>query len=382
MHQSTKILPAALAASCFSLAACSGSGTSSSSPVSDAAAASTKQAAVAATASASGTTIPSATSITDSSANVWTVVAGVVHENAALAGYSSGVTLLLYDTKTVYQENAAGGWWSWNGTTWASSSDPRKTASANGTTIPAATQITDSSGNVWVVSGGVIYKNGVLAGYSSGVTTLAYDKAVIYQENAADNWWSWNGTTWTSSSAPVSGGTSPPTISGSPTTADTVGEAYSFVPTTTNPGGGTMSFSVANRPAWGVFSTATGALTGTPSNVQAGDYANIVITVSSGGQSASLAAFAVTVSDGSAALSWSAPTENTNGSALTDLEGYTIHYGTSPSEMTQTVQLASATATSYTVSNLISGTYYFEVEAYATDGTVSAESTSGTKTIL
>jgi hypothetical protein len=384
MRRSINILKTGLSVSYLAIAACSGSGNSASSPSSDIAEASIKAAAAAAagTVSPSGTTIPAATKITDSSANVWTLAAGVVHENGASAGYSKAVTLILYDNKIIYQENSAGGWWSWSDSTWAPSSDPRKTASASLTTIPAATQITDGSGNVWVVSGGMVYKNGVLAGYSSAVTELIYDKSVIYQENSSDKWWSWSGTGWASSSDPVTVVAGAPTISGSPATVDNVGEAYSFVPTTTNPGGGVLSFSIANTPAWAKFSTVTGALTGSPSNAQTGAYADIGISVTSGGLSASLARFAIDVSAGFASLSWTAPTENTNGTKLTDLAGYTISYGTSPSDLSQTAQVDSSSATTYVVENLSSGTYYFKIAANATDGTHSVESAEGSKVIL
>jgi hypothetical protein len=85
---------------------------------------------------------------------------------------------------------------------------------------------------------------------------------------------------------------------------------------------------------------------------------------------------------GSAALAWSAPTENTNGTALTDLAGYKIYYGSSAESMTQTVQVASPTATAYVVSNLAAGTYYFAVAAYASDGTQSTQSAATAKTVL
>jgi hypothetical protein len=391
MRLMINVFTAALAASCLTLAACgsNSSADSQSSPNSNAIAASVKQAAAATGAtSLSGTTIPSATQIIDSGANVWTVSGGVIDENGALAGYSNNVTLLLYDNKTIYQENSAGGWWSWNGSTWVSSSDPRTSSSPSGTAIPAVTQITDSSHNVWTVSGGVIYENGVLAGYSNNVTSLVYANNLIYQENSAGGWWSWNGSTWVSSSDPVTappvsgGAAAPPTISGSPATSDVSGQAYSFVPTTTNPGGGTLTFSITNMPAWASFSTVTGALTGTPSSVQVGAYSNILISVSNGSASASLASFSITVAADSASLSWTAPTQNTDGTPLTDLAGYTIYYGTSASELTQTVQVASPSAVSYVVGNLSAGTYYFAVAAYTTAGTQSAQSPVGSKTIL
>jgi hypothetical protein len=81
-------------------------------------------------------------------------------------------------------------------------------------------------------------------------------------------------------------------------------------------------------------------------------------------------------------MSWTAPTENTNGTALTDLAGYTVYYGTSSGALTDTIQVANPSAIGYVVGNLNSGTYYFEVSAYTTAGTQSARSSMGSKTII
>jgi aryl-phospho-beta-D-glucosidase BglC (GH1 family) len=156
------------------------------------------------TESASGTTIPSASQIVDAQGNVWTVSGGVIDENGEPAGYSANVTLLLYDNHVVYQENAAGGWWSWNGS-WVATSDPRPAASPSGTTIPSAAQITDAGGNVWTLSAGVVLENGTAAGYSANVSLLLYYGGAIYQENTAGGWWTWDGTAnppWVGSSDP------------------------------------------------------------------------------------------------------------------------------------------------------------------------------------
>src|SRR6185312_14952094 len=88
----------------------------------------------------------------------------------------------------------------------------------------------------------------------------------------------------------------PPTISGTPGTSVKAGQSYSFTPTTTDPSGGTLSFTITNKPSWATFSGTTGALTGTPSNSDAGTDSNITISVSDGTQSASLAAFSIAVS--------------------------------------------------------------------------------------
>src|SRR5207248_8287981 len=86
-----------------------------------------------------------------------------------------------------------------------------------------------------------------------------------------------------------------PTISGSPATSVVAGQNYSFTPTTTDPSGGTLTFSISNPPSWATFSTSTGQLSGTPATGNVGTYSNIVISVSDGMQSASLAAFSISV---------------------------------------------------------------------------------------
>ena len=390
MRQTNYILMAAVAASCLAAAACGGNNSTGSNvaaatvlkaatPVTPATAGT---AATTATASVNGTTIPAATQIIDGSGNVWTVGAGAVSKNGALAGYTNSVALVLYVNNTIYQQNAAGNWWSWNNNAWAASSDPRKVVSSNGATIPAVTQIIDSTGNVWAVSAGVIYKNGVLAGYSRSVAQLVYDNTTVYQGNAAGGWWSWNGSTWVSSTDPV-GSTAALTMSGTPPTSDTAGQAYSFVPTTSNTGGGTLKFSIANSPAWASLNTATGALTGTPSSAQTGTYANILLSVSNGSASASVPAFSILVTAmGTANLTWTAPTQNSDGTSLADLAGYTIFYGTDPAQMTQTIAVDSPSTSTYQVSNLPAGTFYFAVAALASDGTQSVDSSVATKVIL
>ena len=77
---------------------------------------------------------------------------------------------------------------------------------------------------------------------------------------------------------------------------------------------------------------------------------------------------------GSATLSWTAPTLNTDGTALTDLSGYTISFGTSSTELAQSITIDSPAATSYTFTGLAAGTWYFEIAANASDGTQSAPS--------
>ncbi|HTL90752.1 MAG TPA: hypothetical protein VL176_00320, partial [Steroidobacteraceae bacterium] len=127
------------------------------------------------------------------------------------------------------------------------------------------------------------------------------------------------------------------------------------------------------------FSIASGLLSGTPTTTQTGTYNNIVISVSDGQASSALPAFGITVTapvatTGSATVNLTPPSQNSDGSPLTNLAGMRVHYGTSPSSLNQEIQLAGTTPMSYTISNLASGTWYFGATAYTTSGAEGAMS--------
>ncbi len=175
-----------------------------------------------------------------------------------------------------------------------------------------------------------------------------------------------------------SGGTTtagPPVISGSPSASVlSVGTAFTFQPTASDPAGRKLSFSVNTKPSWTSFDSATGRLFGTPSSANVGTTSNIVITASDGTASASLKAFSLTVvqvGNGSATLSWTPPTMDVNGNVLSDLAGYQIKYGTSSSNLSNTIRLANAGLTTYVITDLTPATYYFGVAAYTSSGTQS-----------
>lgn len=187
-------------------------------------------------------------------------------------------------------------------------------------------------------------------------------------------------------SAPTAVTPTPPAISGTPATTDIIGTTYTFTPQASAPSGDSLSFSVQNKPSWTVFSIASGTLSGTPTTADAGTYSNIVISASDGGASASLPAFSITVNQpasasGTATVTWTAPVANVDGSALTDLAGYHIHYGTSASSLTTIVDVPSPGATTYTLANLASGTWYFAASAYTTSGLESTLSNTLSKSI-
>jgi hypothetical protein len=176
-----------------------------------------------------------------------------------------------------------------------------------------------------------------------------------------------------------------PTISGSPATSVTAGQAYNFQPSATDADGDVLTFSIQNRPSWATFSPTTGRLSGTPTASQAGTYGNIVISVTDGKATRSLGAFSISVQSasgtGSVTLSWTAPTKNTDGTALTNLAGYRVHYGTSAGDYTHTVELPNKSLTSVVIEDLTPARWYFAVQAYNASGVESTFSGSVSKLI-
>lgn len=177
----------------------------------------------------------------------------------------------------------------------------------------------------------------------------------------------------------------PPVVSGAPAASVVVGKTYAFQPTATDPNGLKLGFAIVNRPSWATFDSATGRLTGTPSAANAGTYSNIVITAYDGYMKGSLSAFSIVVqpaaatappppvatTTGSATLSWVPPTDNSDGTVLTNLAGYRIYYGTT-SQLGQSVTVANSGLTRYVLSGLAAKTWYFSMTAYNSAGVESA----------
>lgn len=177
-----------------------------------------------------------------------------------------------------------------------------------------------------------------------------------------------------------------PTIGGTPASTATVGQVYTFTPTASDPDGDKLTFVVDNRPPWATFDTATGKLSGTPTSSDIGVRSEIRIRVQDGkGGEATLAfgrfeTVAASTANLSATLSWTPPTQNTDGTALTDLAGYKIVYGTASTALTQTISVPASVST-YVVDNLAPATYYFAVRAVNAAGVESANSSIASKSI-
>jgi len=180
---------------------------------------------------------------------------------------------------------------------------------------------------------------------------------------------------------PPPAGNSAPVISGSPVTAVTVGESYSFQPASSDADGDTLSFTIQNKPQWAAFDTSSGILSGSPAQGSVGTYSDIGISVSDGNNTASLPLFSIEVTDVgsgtfSVTLSWTPPTENDDDSPLTDLAAYRLYYGLSDGNYSDQVYIDNAGVSSYTVQNLSANTYFFAIKAVNNQGAESEFSDS------
>jgi hypothetical protein len=168
-----------------------------------------------------------------------------------------------------------------------------------------------------------------------------------------------------------------PTISGTPVTSARVGQPYAFKPSAYDADRDPLRFSISGKPGWASFDGMNGTLYGTPGTANIGTFSNIVISVSDGKATANLSSFTVIVSNSttkSVTLNWAAPTENTDGSALTNLAGYKVFYGTVSRQYSNSIRLTDASSTSAVISGLTAGTWYFAIESYTTAGVSSSYS--------
>jgi hypothetical protein len=185
---------------------------------------------------------------------------------------------------------------------------------------------------------------------------------------------------------PPPGGNQAPTISGSPQAQVLAGTQYSFTPTASDANAGdTLTFTIQGMPSWATFTSSNGRLSGTPTSAQVGTYSNIRIAVSDGTATTNLAAFSIQVvatATGSATLSWTPPTQNSDGSPIgSTLAGYRFYWGTSPGNYSNSRTVNQPGLSAYVIEQLTPGTWYFVATAYNTQGTESVFSNMTQKTI-
>jgi hypothetical protein len=154
----------------------------------------------------------------------------------------------------------------------------------------------------------------------------------------------------------------PPTISGTPPTAVVVEQRYSFTPSASDADGDALVFHIQNKPDWMTFDATTGRLDGVAPPGSEGIYDNITVGVSDGILHSFLPPFTVEVTQfalGSVTLSWLPPSENTDGTPISDLAGFKIYYGLSDDSFPLSIFIDNPGITLYVVDNLVPNTYYF-----------------------
>ena len=126
--------------------------------------------------------------------------------------------------------------------------------------------------------------------------------------------------------------------------------------------------------------------TGTPAEGDIGTYTSIEISVTDGIDTVTLPAFSIEVvasgtATGSVTLSWTPPTENEDGSQLTNLAAYRILWSRDGGTFSDSVRIDNPSVTRYVVENLTPGTYEFAATAINSAGVESRFSNSITKVV-
>lgn len=168
-----------------------------------------------------------------------------------------------------------------------------------------------------------------------------------------------------------------PKISGSPVTSSQTDRPYAFKPAAVDLNGDRLTFSISAKPNWATFDAATGVLSGTPLVGDVGTYRGISISVSDGQAAAALGQFSITVTAAptrSVTLRWTAPTQNVDGTSLTDLASYIVAYGDTTGAYTTTLDVVDLGSNSVVIEGLAPGTWYFAIKAVNAAGMQSAYS--------
>ncbi|MFB2803333.1 Ig-like domain-containing protein [Shewanella seohaensis] len=147
---------------------------------------------------------------------------------------------------------------------------------SGGTAITGYTLVSSPGGITASGASSPITITGLTNGTSYSFTVAATNSAGLGSASAASNTVKPNG-------APV--------INGTPTLTVNQGALYNFAPVATDSLGDSLTFSINQTISWLTFNSATGALSGTPSNQDVGVINGIVISVSDGSLSASLPPF-------------------------------------------------------------------------------------------
>jgi hypothetical protein len=175
-----------------------------------------------------------------------------------------------------------------------------------------------------------------------------------------------------------------PTISGDANAYAPIGRSYEFQPSAQDPDGDTLRFSATNLPPWASIDTASGRITGTPTDGDLGEYEDITIAVADASHQAVTSPFSITVLSGAtgiATLHWEQPPAKVDGSPLDDLAGYRIIYGRAADDLDHSVFIGDPAQTAYEFTTLAPGIWYFAVIGVNASGLEGPPTTAATKSI-
>ena len=173
-----------------------------------------------------------------------------------------------------------------------------------------------------------------------------------------------------------------PELTGTPEVA-LAQEAYFFSPQLSGTSSA-FAFSAENLPAWADIDSADGTVSGIPGTSDVGLHEGIMIVATDGGTTLELGPLTIevwSVGDRSVTVNWQPPSENEDGTVLSDLAGFTVRYGRSDTSFDSVVDVSNPGLTSFVVDGLVPGTYYFTTTAYNAAGSESEPSAIASGTI-
>lgn len=163
-------------------------------------------------------------------------------------------------------------------------------------------------------------------------------------------------------------------LSGTPTTVVSAKTRYSFSPSSYVQSDEGFRFEIANKPAWATFDPIWGRLSGLPTEQDIGETRDVSISLVSGDQRATLPPFTIKVAApvaGVAAkpprfvtLRWVPPSDNVDGTPLTDLAGYVLLLGSSPGDLRPLRTLDAQASPMAVLSDLPHGYNFISIRSY------------------
>ena len=147
-----------------------------------------------------GTTVPNATRIVDTTGAIWTIGPNLAILRNGVQAAGGWGSQMVWTSHTLYVLGTDNNWYQWTGSSWTflgPTGPGGQLASRDGTTVPHATQIVDTSGAIWTIGPNfAILRNGVQAAGGWG-SQMVWTSHTLYVLGTDNNWYQWTGSSWT-----------------------------------------------------------------------------------------------------------------------------------------------------------------------------------------